>query len=367
MFKGTPAIPPGRFSKIVQSMGGNDNAFTSWDFTAFHQTVPKEKLADVMKMEAERMNDLTPRLDDIYAERQVVIEERRQNTDSSPDAMLGERMRNVLFPNHPYGRPVIGWMQEMLGLKWVDCLAFYKKWYAPNNAVLVISGDVTLADVLPLAEATYGRLPRENVPVRARTISPRMQGEVLVTFSRDDVRQPVWEKMIRVPSAHQNRNASLSLELLEDLLGGATGRLYQTLVVGKKIATSIGVSYSPYAWDDATLTVYGTPADGVTFNQLAGAVDDVLKRTAEKGFTEAEIKTSVTRMQDQAVYARDSLTGPAMNVGYARAIGVSLEDVETWPSRLEALTAADATKALSDYVIGQNGVTGLLLPKGGKE
>lgn len=367
MFKGTPNIAPGKFSKTIQQMGGNDNAFTSWDFTAYHQTLPKEKLSDVMRMESERMNDLTPKFSDVLSERQVVIEERRQNVDGDPGAMLVERMRNVLFPNHPYGRPVLGWMPEMQALKWIDCLAFYKKWYAPNNAVLVISGDTTLDEVLPLAKATYGQLPREDVPVRKRAVSPKLDGDVTITFAREDVRQPVWEKMIRVPSARENPQVSLQLELLEDLLGGATGRLYQQLVVKDKIATSIGVSYSAYAWDDATWMVYGTPAEGISMDKLATATEAVLKSAAEKGFTAEEVKASITRMQDAAVYARDSLTGPAMNIGYALANDVPLENVETWPSRLESVSATDAANALKTYVLGQSGVTGLLLPKAGDQ
>ncbi len=367
MFKGTPGVPVGQFSKTIQRMGGNDNAFTSWDYTAYHQTVPKEKLGDVMRMEAERMNDLTPKLADILSEKQVVIEERRQTTDGDPGAMLRERMNNVLFPNHPYGRPILGWMPEMQTLKWVDALAFYKKWYAPNNAILVISGDTTMQDVLPLAEATYGRLPAEPVPTRLRPVSPKLEGAVSITFAREDVRQPVWQFEIRVPSARQNRDAALKLELLEDLLGGATGRLYQQLVVREKIATSVGVGYNPYAFDDGSWVVYGTPADGVTLDKVAEGVNRVLKEAADKGFTEAEVKASIARMQDDAVYARDSLTGPAMTLGYAMAVGVDIEDVETWPARLEALKPADADDALRTFVLNQNGVTGYLLPKEGQQ
>jgi len=366
MFKGTPNVPAGKFSETVQRMGGNDNAFTSWDYTAFFQTVPKEKLPDVMRMEAERMNDLTPKITDVYAERQVVIEERRQTTDGDPGAMLGERMRNVLFPNHPYGRPILGWMPEMQRLTWVDSLAFYKKWYAPNNATLVISGDTTLADVLPLAEATYGKLAREDVPMRARPISPKLDGDVRVTFARDDIRQPEWMYMVRAPSVRQNGRDALALSLLEDVLGGTTGTLYQQLVVKDKMATGIDVSYSGDAWDDGTFTIYATPAAGVSLDKIAISVRRVLEDVAAKGITADELKKSVTRLKDDAVYARDSLAGPAMNVGAALVTGISLNDIETWPAQLDTVTPAEVLDALKRDVLAQNGVTGWLMPKGGK-
>lgn len=367
MFKGTPNVPVGKFTETIQRMGGNDNAFTSYDYTAYHQTVPVKRLGDVMRMEAERMNDLTPKLNDVLAERNVVIEERRQTTDGDPGTMLIERMRNVLFPNHAYGKPVLGWMSEMQKLKWIDVLAFYKKWYAPNNAIVVISGDVTMQEVLPLAQSTYGQLKREVVPARIRTLSPKLEGEVLVRFQRGDVRQPMWERMIRVPSARQNPKDSLSLFMLADLLGGATGRLYQQLVVKDKIATTVDVSYGGYALDDATFILYAAPADGVSMEKLAAAVDKVLAQMVSEGFTSQEVKASVARLQDAVVYALDSLSGPAMGVGYALATGISLDDVETWPSRIETVTPDMARDALKTYVLGQKGVTGWLLPEAAKD
>lgn len=363
MFKGTPLVPAGVFSSRIQRMGGNDNAFTSYDYTAYFQTVPKEKLGDVMRMEAERMTDLTPKLADIFSEKQVVMEERRQTTESDPGAILIERMRQALFPNHPYGRPVIGWMPEMKALKWVDALAFYRRWYAPNNAILVVSGDVTMDDVLPLAEQSYGRLPRKDIPARARPVSPVLPGDVRVSLARPDVREREWMRMIRVPSQHQDGRAALSLSLLEDLLGGASGRLYQALVVRDKIATDIDVDYDSLAWDDGTFTIHAIPAAGVSPDQLEKAVDRELDRIAAKGFSQDEVKKAIGRLQDESVYARDSLAGPAMTIGYALASGVSLDDVETWPSRLEGLRPGDAKTALDAYVRGRKGVSGVLVPE----
>lgn len=363
MFKGTLAVSAGKFSETVQRMGGNDNAFTAWDYTAYFQTVPKEKLADVMRMESERMNDLTPKLADVYSEKQVVMEERRQTTESDPGAILSERMRQALFPNHPYGRPIIGWMPEMQALTWVDSLAFYKKWYAPNNAILVISGDTTLAEVLPLAEATYGKLEREDVPMRARPVAPVLDGDVRITLSRPDVRQPEWTYMVRVPSERQNPDASLALSLLVDTLEGATGRLYKKLVVQDKIATGVDIGYDPHAWDDAVLGIYATPADGVSLEAMGTAVKSALAEIAAGGISADELEKSVARLTDESVFARDSLAGPAMTVGYSLASGATLEGIEIWPARLAAVTPGAVTDALSRYVLAPAGVTGWLLPE----
>ncbi|HEY8963707.1 MAG TPA: pitrilysin family protein [Alphaproteobacteria bacterium] len=362
MFKGTPHIPTGKFSEIIQQMGGDDNAFTSWDYTAYYQIVPKDKLADVMRMESERMNDMTPPFKEIVSEKEVVIEERRQNVESSPAATLGEKMRDVLFEGHPYGNPILGRMEQMQKLKWIDALQFYKHWYAPNNAILVVSGDVTLADVLPLAQATYGALPKEDVPQRARPDLEDLKETPIVTHTQANVRQPLWEYMVRAPAAHQAPQDSLALDVLADLLAGPTGNLYQELVVKEKIATSINAGYDSTALDDGSFMVYAVPADGVDMKKLGDAVTRVLKDIGEKGFTDAEVKNSIARQQDEAVYALDSLAGPAMTIGYALASGERLDDIETWPTRLESVTPAQVKDALNKYVLGRKGITGYLLP-----
>jgi len=363
MFKGTPKIPSGEFSEIIQQMGGNDNAFTSWDYTAYFQTVPKDKLADVMRMESERMNHMMPPFKEIVSEKEVVIEERRQNVESAPGAQLGEKMRAILFKGHPYANPILGTMDQMQKLKWVDGLAFYKKWYAPNNAILVISGDVTMDEVLPLAQAIYGALPREDVPVRARPVMAGLESRPVVKYARADVKQPMWEYMVRVPSAHQNPADSLALDVLADLLAGATGNLYQELVVKEKIATSINAGYDSTALDDGSFMVYAVPADGVSMDKLGHEVMRVLNDLGKTGFTPAEVENSIQRQKDEAVYALDSLAGPAMSIGYALASGENLDDVETWLARLESVTADQVKTVLGTYVLKRNGVTGWLLPE----
>lgn len=363
MFKGTPTVGDGAFSAIIQRMGGSDNAFTSWDYTAFFQSVPRDHLQDVMAMEADRMNNLTPAFPTILSEKQVVIEERRQTTESEPSAILNEQMSQALFINHPYGRPIIGWMPEMQSLKWVNALQFYKARYAPNNAVVVIAGDVTLAEARSMAEATYGKLKPEVVPKRPRYASPPLKASVRLTYAHSSVRQPAWMRMVRVPSARLNPKTALTLMVLDDVLGGTTGRLYQDLVVKHKLASSIDTSYNPYAIDETRFALYATPADGVSLPELEAGIDVALNDILKQPITDTEVKASVARLQDQAVYARDSLSGPAMTIGYALLTGTSLDFAETWPSALATVSAQQVTAAFEHLVMGVPTVTGLLTPQ----
>ncbi len=339
-YPGLGELGPGEFSKIIRSLGGNDNAFTAQDYTAYFQTIASKHLETVMRMEAGRMRGLNLPKDVVDAERLVILEERRQRIDNDPRAQFDEQMSEVLFANHPYRKPVIGWFHEMEGLSWEDATSFYKKWYAPNNAFLIVSGDVTVDQVKALAEKTYGIIPRSEVPERKRTASPPFIGRTSVTMSHEVIREPVFMREYRVPSARQNLKDSLALQVLEEIMdGGPTSRLYKSLVVEKKIASSVGFSYSSYAWDDSTASLSAIPMEGVTLEQVEQALDDEIRKLIRDGVSEQELKDAVLRLQAEAIYARDSVAGPAMVIGYTLATGVSLEDLETWPQQIETVTA----------------------------
>lgn len=339
-YPGLGELGPGEFSKIIRSLGGNDNAFTAQDYTAFFQTIASKHLETVMKMEAGRMRGLNLPKDVVDAERLVILEERRQRIDNDPRAKFDEQFSEVLFANHPYRKPVIGWFHEMEGLTWEDATNFYKKWYAPNNAFLIVSGDVTVEQVKALAEKTYGLIPRVEVPERMRTLSPPFIGRTSVTMSHEVIQEPVFLREYRVPSARQNMKDSLALQVLEEIMdGGPTSRLYKFLVVEKKIASAVGFSYGSYAWDDSTLSLSAVPMEGVTLEQVEQALDDEIRKVIRDGVSDQELKDAVLRLQAEAIYARDSVAGPAMAIGYALVTGVSLDDLETWPQQIETVTA----------------------------
>lgn len=374
MFKGSkqiggPDLAPGDFSKIIRTLGGNDNAFTSYDYTAYFESVPVQHLDKIMRMEAGRMRGLMLPKEQVDSERLVILEERRQRTDNDPGARLSETLDAALFVNHPYSIPVIGWYHEIEALSWEDATGFYKQYYAPNNAILVISGDVKAEDVFAKAAEIYGTLaPEENIPPRLRTTSPPLSGRNAITYAHPSIRQPEVIRLYRAPSAKQNAQDALALEVLQEILsGGSSSRLYQSLVVTQKLATDVDFSYDPNAIDDAQIVLSASPAEGVKPEDLETALVLELQKIVAEPVTEAELKDSIQRMQDAAVYARDSLTGPAMTIGYALITGQSLDDIENWPEKIAGVSAAhiqDVAKRFIDPASESTRfVSGYLLPE----
>lgn len=369
MFKGTDNLPPGEFSKIVRALGGNDNAFTSQDFTAYFQSLSVDHLKTVMGMEAERMRGLHLLDEEVNSERLVILEERRQNTENDPRAHFSEQMRHALFANHTYGVPVIGWFHEMEDLSPEDARAFYDRWYAPNNAILVVSGDITMDQLRPLAEEVYGKLETREIPERRRTIVPPFPGQYRLVMRHKQIRQPSLRILYRVPSYIQNKEDSLALQVLEEIIsGGPTTRLYKSLVVEQKLATSVGMSYRSSALNDGTLWISGQPAENVDMAELEEAIAGELRKLIADGVNENELIEAKTRMNDSAVFARDSLRGPAMIFGQMLATGSTIDDVEYWPHYISKVTA-EQIQDVARRFLNPDGmdkrpfVTGYLLPE----
>lgn len=376
LFKGQKSellgdIPPGEFSKTVRRLGGKDNAFTSQDYTAFYQSIASDQLETVMTMEAGRMRGLAPTLEEVASENKVIQEERRQRTDNDPRAKMQEQLSYALYPNHPYGIPVIGWMHEMTALTWEDAKSFYDTWYVPNNAILIVSGDVTGEEVLALAKKTYGLLPASPpVPERMRPMMPdSFVARTDITLEHADIREESFMRGYRATSYRQNRADALALEVLGEIVGGGpTSRLYKQLVVEEKLASSVSLSYSPNAYDDSDVWISGTPAQGHTMAELEAGVDRVLRDLIRDGVGEQELSEAVTRMKDAAVYALDSLSGPAMIIGYNLVTGSSLDDIEYWPQYIQQVSAAQVQDVARRFLNpDEDGlippVTGYFLPK----
>lgn len=372
MFKGTQDVPPGEFSRIVARVGGRDNAFTSWDYTGYFQNVARDRLETVMRIEADRMANLRLAEPDVLTERDVIVEERRQVIDQRPAARLRERAMAMLFANHPYGRPIIGWEHEMKALTRADALAWYGKWYAPNNAMLVVAGDVTPAEVKALAEKYYGPIPRKAVPeARIRPQEPPALGTRRIEVRDARVRQPSWSRAWLAPSASRGLPAlgpemSDALDVAGELLGGgATSRLVRALVHDAALATSAGVSYDSGALDLSSFWVYASPRPGTEVAALETAVEKALADVREQGFSDDEVARAKTRMADAAVFARDSLQSGARAIGVAFATGKDVAWVEGWPARLAAVTTAQVNAALRAVLDPDAHVTAILLPKPG--
>jgi zinc protease len=364
MFKGTTNLAPGEFSRIVARNGGNENAFTGPDYTGYFQTIAKDRLELVMRMEADRMANLVLDEDEVPRERSVVLEERSQRTDNDPGARLAEQLNAVQYYHHPYRLPVIGWRHEMETYTREDALDFYRTWYAPNNAVLIVAGDIDAAELRPLAEKYYGAVPARPVPERVRVQEPPQDARREVVLSDPRVQEPYWLRSYLAPSFSAGASEhAYPLEVLAEILGGtSTSRLYRSLVIEQKLATSAGAYYRGTALDLTTFRVYASPRPGVSLDELEVAVEAELQRLEAEPITDQEVARATQRLVAEATYAQDSLGSAVRSFGAALATGRTVEDVEAWPERIAAVTAEQVAAAATHVFRPERSVTGRLVP-----
>ena len=365
MFKGTKTRKSGEFSKIVARNGGRENAFTSYDYTAYFQTIASDRLETVMELEADRMTNLVITSKDIEPERLVVLEERRSRTDSKPAAILGEHMMASLFINHPYRNPIIGWKHDIKALDIERILAFYKRFYRPNNAILVVVGDIKAAQLKLLAEKYYGAIPAGPPVIRNRAKEPPHDSARRVIHSDKRIRQPSWRRVYVAPSLlWGEKQYSYPLEVLADIVGGGTSsRLYRRLVVEDALAISAGAYYSGDGNGPGRFTFYASPRGGVSLESLEAAIETEISKIIRRGVTQKELVRAKYRMQAAAIYARDSLSGAARSLGSSLAVGISTAEVEAWPERIEGVTLTEVLNAASYTFDKRRSVTGILLPE----
>lgn len=365
MFKGTKVMAPGEFSKVVARNGGRDNAFTSADTTAYYQTVSRDRLELVMRMEADRMANLTIAPEEAAPELKVVVEERRSRVDNRPAAQLDEHVAAALFMNHPYRVPIIGWQHELEKLTVEDARAFYKQHYAPNNAILVIAGDVTVDEVRPLAEKYYGVIPANpSIRPRVRLAEPPQHAARRVTMRSDRVREPRFARDYLAPSHSTGETAhAYALELLSVITGGgATSRLYRSMVIEKKIALGVDTYYDADQFGPAVFGFALRPREGTGLDVAEAALDTEIRSLLEKGVTAEELAAAKKRMLASAIFARDSLRRGAVSIGVALTTGQTIEDVESWPERISAVTLEQVNAAARYVLRPERSVTSLLLP-----
>ena len=364
MFKGTRKRKPGEFSQIVARNGGQENAFTSTDYTAYFQTIAVDRLEMVMEMEADRMTNLVITDKEVEPERLVILEERRSRVDNNPGAILGEHINGALFLNHPYRNPVIGWEHDIKALDIKRIMAFYKRWYAPNNAILVVAGAITAEQLRPLAEKYYGKIPAQPPVVRNRAKEPPQRAAREVVLRDKRVRQPSWRRSFLAPTLQWGDKTHVyPLEVLSNIVGGgASSRLYRRLVVKEKIAVSSGTYYSGDNRGPGRFVFYASPRGNVTMDALEKAIEAEIADVITNGISADEVIRAKERMVAEAVYARDSLSGGARALGAAVASGLSVEDVERWPDNIAAVTVEQINEAARNLVNNNRSVTGLLLP-----
>jgi len=364
MFKGTAKNPGATFSQDVAEIGGQENAFTGSDYTGFYQRVPRQHLKEMMAFEADRMIGLVLTDNVVEHELKVVLEEQYMRVANNPGARLGEQMDAALYLNHPYGRPVIGWRHEIEKLDRDDALAFYRRFYSPNNAVVVVAGDVTPNEVKADAEETYGKVAdRAPTNPRQRPMEPVPEAPRTVTLADARVEQPSVSREYLVPSETAAKSGeSEALDVLAHVLGsGEDCRLYRTLVVDKGIALDAGAFYSGTALDYAEFGVYGSPKPGISLHDVEAGIDGVLNDVIDHGISADELDRAKTRLIADAVYAQDNQVTLARLYGSALATGQTVDMVRTWPDRIRAVTADEVQQAARTWLDRRRSVTGYLV------
>jgi zinc protease len=365
MFKGTSKHPAGEFSQTVLRIGGNENAFTSTDYTGYFQRVPREQLGKMMEFEADRMTGLILKDENVLPERDVVLEEYNMRVANNPEARLAEQIMAALYLNHPYGRPVIGWRPEIEKLDREDALAFYKRFYAPNNATLVIAGDVDARDVRPMVERTFGEVAAQPaIPARRlRPQEPEPTAPRTVTLSDARVEQPSVKRYYLVPSAATAAaGESAALDVLAQLMGsGSNSYLYRALVIDRPLAVSAGAGYQGTSLDATQFMISASPKPGVEFSQIEQVIDGVIADLAQNPVRAEDLERVKTQLIAEAIYAQDNQATLARWYGGALTTGLSIEDIRSWPDRIRAVTTEQVRAAAQKWLDKKRSVTGYLI------
>ena len=365
MFKGTPSVGPGEFNKRVAAAGGRDNAFTSRDYTAYYQQVPKEKLEEMMQLEADRMRHLNVDAKEFEQEIKVVMEERRMRTDDNPQSKLFEQMTAVAFQAHPYRRPIIGWMNDLETMTVADAKAWYDTWYVPNNAYAVITGDVDHQAVFALAEKYYGPLEGRALPVRKAQTEPTQEGVRKVSV-KAPAELPVLIMGYKAPVLRDVEKDSepYALDMLSAILDGHdAARFNKKLVRENKVALSVGIDYDGTARGPGMLYLHGSPSEGKTVADLEAALRAEIAHVQKDGVSEQELKRAKAQLLASQVYKLDSMFGQAMEIGQNESAGIPYQKISRMLEKLQQVTAAEIQAVAQKYFNDDALTIGVLDPQ----
>ncbi len=364
MFKGTETRAAGEFSDIVEREGGRGNAFTSWDYTGYFQRIASDRLELMMELEADRMHNLAFTDADWLPERDVILEERGQVVESRPGRLFGEQLYATLFQNHPYGIPIIGWREEMRELTDADAMAFYERHYGPNNAILVVAGNVDPDEVRAMADRHYGAVP-ENPAIteRQRPQEPLVLSDRRVEMSDSRVAQPYVMRYYTAPSRGSgDQGEAAALQVLAELLGGSpeTSVLGRALQFDERLALQTAAFYRATNVDDATFGLVVVPVDGVELAEAEAEMERVVAEFLDDGVDAEELERVKTRLRADEIYGMDSAQNRARQYGVGLSVGLGVEDVRDWPAALQDVTEADVMAAARD-LFARHHVTGWLM------
>lgn len=362
LFKATDVLESGEFSATVAANGGSDNAFTSHDYTAYFQRIAADRLELMMQMESNRMNNLVLTEDDIETERGVVLEERNQRTENAAGALAREQFVAAQYQNHRYGVPVIGWKHEMEELVLQDALDFYDLYYSPNNAILIVAGDVQPDEVKALADQYYGVIPaEENLPERIRPAEPPQRAERRITYTDPRVSQPYLTRSYIAPERDTGaQKEAAALVYLAELLGGSpfSSVLGKALQFDTQIAVQTGAGYRAGSLDDTTFSIFVAPSDGVSLSEAEAAMDSAIADFLANPIDPAELESIRTQSRASEIYALDNVEGLARRYGVALTQGLTVADVQAWPQVLQEVTEADIKTVAAKVLNRDQAVTG---------
>lgn len=362
LFKATETMESGEFSRVVAENGGSDNAFTSYDYTAYFQRVAADRLELMMRMEADRMENLRLTEDDIVTERNVVLEERNQRTENSPGALAQEQFRAAQYQNHRYGVPIIGWKHEMEQLSLDDAQSFYDLYYSPNNAILIVAGDVEPEEVLALAEEHYGPIPFEpNLPERIRPQEPPQRAERRITYTDPRVSDPYVTRSYLAPERDSGaQEKAAALVYLANLLGGSpfSSALGVALQFDTQTAVYTNAGYGATNLDTSTFGITVVPTEGVSLSEAEAAMDQVLSDFLENPIDPDLLERIRTQLTASEIFALDDVQGRARRYGVGLTSGLTVEDIQAWPDILQAVTEEDIKAAAREVLNKDQAVTG---------
>ncbi len=365
MFKGTKNLESGEFSRVVSANGGSENAFTSFDYTGYFQRVASDRLELMMEMEADRMRGLILSEEDVTTERDVVLEERNSRTENNPGALFSEQRMASLYLNHPYGVPTIGWKHEIEQLNRKDALAFYQKYYAPNNAILIVAGDVDPKQVKKLARKYYGRLKAsDGITERVRPSEPPQIAPRRLQYSDNRVSQPYVIRTYLAPERNPgNQKPAAALALLAELLGGdgLSSVLGRELQIKQKLALQVSAFYDGLSLDKSGFGLVVVPVEGVSLAEAEDAMDNAVAKFMKDGVDTDHLARLKAQIKASDIYARDSVQGLARRYGEALTSGLTVADVDAWSEILQAVTPDDIMAAAELVFDRRQSVTGWLM------
>jgi len=360
MFKGTPTHGARQFARLVEENGGQDNAFTSQDVTSYYVNIAADKVDLVIDLEADRMQNLLLDAKEIGSEREVVIEERRTRTEDDPGGFLGEEVSSIAFKAHPYGAPIIGWMEDIKRITPDEIRAFYKTYYVPNNALVVAVGAFKANELLEKIKRRFGRIPRGKVPPPMLAVEPPQNGERRVTVTKQ-AQLPIVYLAWHVPN--QKSDDAAALELLSTILaGGRASRLYRDLVYQRQLALEAGGDYSYFSIDPNLFWFWATPMPGQTPEKLEAELIAHMERLKTEPVTDEELARAKNQMEAAFVYQEDSIHQRASMLARFELIG-GFALKESFVAKIRAVTAADLTRVARTWFGPDKKSVGVLLPK----